>query len=76
MLKADGFDEAFIGIGERCGLSVYVYDQEKCIEILMKNMSREEAVEYFEYNTLGAFMGEGTPIFLRTMSFKEAEDES
>jgi hypothetical protein len=27
-------------------------------------MSEEEAVEYFEYNTQGAFVGEHTPVFL------------
>lgn len=26
-------------------------------------MSKEEAEEYFEYNTLGAWFGEGTPMF-------------
>ena len=32
----------------------------------MQNMSEEEAVEYFEYNTLGSYMGENTPVFVRT----------
>jgi len=27
-------------------------------------MSDEEAEEYFNFNTLGAWMGEGTPLFV------------
>jgi hypothetical protein len=27
-------------------------------------MSEEDAAEYFEYNTQGAFVGEHTPVFL------------
>ena len=27
-------------------------------------MTDEEAMEYFEFNVVGAWMGEGTPIFL------------
>jgi hypothetical protein len=27
-------------------------------------MSYEEAIEYFEYNVLGAYVGENTPIFI------------
>lgn len=42
-----------------------IYDANKGIQKLMDEdgMSEEEAVEYFEYNILGAYMGESTPIF-------------
>jgi len=41
----DGFDEAFIGHGERCNLSVVLYDAHKCIKILInEGMTEEEAV--------------------------------
>jgi hypothetical protein len=37
----------------------------KIIEILMEDgMDEEEAYEYYEYNILGAYMGETTPMFL------------
>lgn len=41
------------------------YDRDKCIEILMlrDHMSYETAVEFFEFNTIGAWMGENTPAF-------------
>lgn len=65
-LFADGFDEAIMGHGERCGLSVVVYNADKCLEILRENdgMTEDEAYEFFEYNVLGSYVGEKTPIFL------------
>jgi hypothetical protein len=41
-----------------------VYDRQKCIEILMRDMSEEDAHEYFEFNVIGAFVGENTPAFI------------
>lgn len=68
ILKADGFDDAILGLGRRCGQpDLLVYDVDKCVAILMKDgMTDEEAIEYFEFNVVGAWMGEGTPIFLYT----------
>jgi len=57
---------AIIGYVERAGMQPQILlDQEKCIEILVnEGMGREEAEEYFEFNTIGSFMGdEGTPCF-------------
>jgi hypothetical protein len=63
-LLADGFDEAIIGISQ-CNTPKAVYDTKKCIEILMNRdkMSEEEAVEFFQFNVVGSYMGEKTPIF-------------
>lgn len=64
-LFADGFDEALIGYVQRGAMMVALYDTRKCIEILItsEGMSEEEALEYFEYNILGAWVGDGTPAF-------------
>ena len=69
MLKADGFDEAIIGVGSRCGQpDIITYDVNKCIKILMdQGMTDEEAMEFFEFNVVGAWVGEETPIFVREM---------
>ena len=82
MMLANGLEDAFMGVAHRYGFSepVAAYDREKCIEILMRDGgTREEVEEYFEFNTLGAWVGEGTPIFVQTMDLKEAmewyEDE-
>ena len=73
MLLADGFDDAFIGVGRRCGQpTLAVYSVEQCIEILMKDGSTyEDAREYLEYNSIGSWVGENTPIWVEKKSLKE-----
>lgn len=61
IIIADGFDDAVIGI-ETSSLRL-IYSVSKCIEILSKDMDEEEAVEYFEYNVSGSYIGEHTPIW-------------
>jgi sRNA-binding carbon storage regulator CsrA len=61
LLIADGFNDAIIGIDEN-SLRI-IYSVTKCIEILMKDMSEEDALEYFSYNVSGAYVGEKTPIW-------------
>ncbi len=69
-LFADGFDEAVLGFVTRWNQpSVVVYDTDMIIKILMERdgMTYEDAVEYFEFNTAGAYVGESTPLFLRRL---------
>lgn len=73
MLVADGFDEAIIGITFGYGDQVVVYDWDKCIEILRKDMSHEDALEHMSYNVTGAYVGERTPQFVRFMDSIEEE---
>ena len=64
---ADGFEDAFLGICEVYGrLPTAVYDKDKCLEILVQRdgMTDEEAMEFFEFNVAGAWVGEGTPAYL------------
>jgi hypothetical protein len=61
LLIADGFDGAIIGIDETS--MRLIYSVSKCIEILSVEMTEEEAVEYFNFNVMGAYMGEKTPIW-------------
>jgi len=66
-LLADGFEDAVVGICERFGaVPVVAYDRDKCVDILIQRdgMTYEEAVEYFEFNVAGAYVGEGTPSYL------------
>ena len=69
IMLADGFDEALVGVGWSFDKSPSaVYDREKCIKIIMKDnkCNRDEAEDYFCYNVEGAYVGERTPIFLKT----------
>jgi hypothetical protein len=68
-LLCDGFDEAIIGMAERINLGpVVAYDVDKIIDIMVERdgMTYGEAIEYFDYNILGAWMGENTPVFITT----------
>jgi hypothetical protein len=65
---ADGFDDAIIGIVRRCGQpSIVGYDCDACVQILMDRdgMTHDEAVEFFEFNVLGAWAGDGTPAWIK-----------
>ncbi|NBW22003.1 MAG: hypothetical protein EBR82_80025 [Caulobacteraceae bacterium] len=73
ILLADGFDDAFIGIAENSnGKPVAVYSIDKCLSLLEKQFEDQEdaygdAVDYFEFNVRGAYIGEFTPIFVNTL---------
>tara|TARA_R110000823_G_scaffold253710_1_gene376137 strand:- start:114 stop:353 length:240 start_codon:yes stop_codon:yes gene_type:complete len=69
MLKADGYDEAIMGVVERCGQEqVLLYDTKKIIQILVDRdeMTHEEAEDFFVYNILGSWVGDETPAFFYT----------
>lgn len=61
------YADAFVGVTMD---DVAVYDYEKMVECLMKqdNISYEEAAEFIDYNTVGAYFGEKTPIIIRKLS--------
>jgi len=67
MLKADGLDDAIIGVGRRCGQpDLLVYDTDLVVKLLMdrEGWSQEDAVEWMEFNIVGGWHGEYTPIWL------------
>jgi len=69
----DGLEEAVVGTAERFNMSpVVAYDVEKILEIYMERdeMSYEEALEYFNYNTIGGWYGKATPVFIRKIETK------
>jgi len=66
MMVMDGYDDCIIGIAERCSdQNILAYDVAKIIKKLIKQgMDEEEAWEWFSFNQVGAYVGEGTPIFI------------
>lgn len=77
MIRALGLDDAIIGVGQRCGdVNVIVYDSQKIVDILVERdgMDREEAWEYFEFNILGAYVGESTPMYLLPLTLEQIEE--
>ena len=76
-MKVDGFDDCICGIVERYGMdSVLLYDTDTMIEKMITNngMDYEDAVEYFDFNVLGSYVGEYTPCYLSIPETKSPRD--
>ncbi len=66
-LTADGFDDAIIGVDVNSMRIVYSID--RCIDILiLEGMSMEDAIEYMDFNVIGSYVGEQSPIFIYTFN--------
>jgi hypothetical protein len=66
-MLADGFDEAILGMCIQFGSKpIVAYDYEKCIKTLIDRdgMERREALDYMEFNVVGAYVGLNTPVFI------------
>ena len=67
MMTADGFDEAIVGSITSYGRGETVlYSTQKIIEVMMERdgMTAEDAMEFFNFNILGSYNGNGMPAFL------------
>tara|TARA_R110000868_G_scaffold393191_1_gene664127 strand:- start:1788 stop:2054 length:267 start_codon:yes stop_codon:yes gene_type:complete len=66
ILKADGFDDCVLGYDYNWdGVIRLIYSVDKIIKKLVKKdkMDIDEAIEYFEFNMRGSYVGEKTPIW-------------
>ena len=70
-LLADGWDEAIIGTTDSwCsdGKRPFrvVYDAARIVDIMVARdgVTYEDAVEFFDFNIAGAYVGERTPVFV------------
>lgn len=71
------FEEAVIGIAHRFNMEPSVcYDMDKVIEIFCKQFAEDleddddphqMAVEWFEYNVIGAWISDTTPLYIKTL---------
>jgi len=69
VLLMDGYDDCIVGICTRFGqVPIVAYDKDKVIQKLCKDgMTYEEALEFFEYNQIGAYVGPTTPCFIESL---------
>jgi hypothetical protein len=59
------FDYAILGVAQKTdGNDVVVYDTVRVLQVLRRDMSYEDAVEYFDFNISCAYLGPRTPIYL------------
>ena len=72
VIRFDGLDEAVMGWCCRKGMAqpVLLYDRAKCVAALAVQFDADEdasaeemAIEFLEFNTFDAYLGEGTPAF-------------
>jgi hypothetical protein len=78
MLLATGFDEALLGVGQRCGQpDVAVYDIDLMVKVLTEGgMTEEDAWEHLDFNVLGGWVGEETPVFVRRATVEQVRAEA
>ena len=75
LVLADGLDHAFVGLVHRFNVlaPIACYDYDAVIAAFVaEGMTEEEANEHFEYNVIGAWVGERTPCYIRHMTVEEA----
>ena len=63
----DQLDKCIIGVtyyGDKV-----IYDVNLVLKSLMEDqgMTDEEALDWFEYNMVGSYMGDGTPVFMKAI---------
>jgi len=71
--EGDAYDEGFLGIGyQQHKGPLAIYDRDKCIDALAREFATSDsphdpytdAVEWFDFNTAGAWVGEQTPLVI------------
>ena len=65
-LTMDGYDDCIIGICTRFGQEpIVAYDRAMVLNKHMEEgMTYDEAVEFFEFNQIGSWVGDRTPCFI------------
>lgn len=79
MEPRSSYDACIVGVAQRFNSRFIVYDRECVMEVLRADMEPDpsadpdpdsdpdtEAEEYFSFNVIGAWVGEGTPAYLST----------
>ncbi|MBO7205689.1 MAG: hypothetical protein J6V08_04650 [Candidatus Methanomethylophilaceae archaeon] len=69
ILEGEEYDQAIVGISTDGKL---VYDYDELVNVLMEDMTPEEAMDYLDYNTLRAipYMGDKAPIIMRRIDWE------
>ena len=75
LLQDERYDSCIVGFATRAGgtLDAVCYDADDVISILITadGMTEEEAIEFFEFNIVGAWVGDKTPVFVYRDEFRE-----
>ena len=66
-MEQEYFDDAIIGVAtSSLGMMAVAYSEPKVIDLIIKHdrMTPDEAMEHYQFNILGAYVGENTPVFI------------
>jgi len=66
-VQAEGFESCLVGICYQFGrLPIACYDYDACIRLLVERdkMTHDGAIEFFDFNVIGASVGPSTPAFV------------
>lgn len=71
-LEPEYLDDAIIGLGQRINTAAIVYSEPCIIRLLQKHdgMTMDDAVEHFNFNIAGGWLGEASPIFVDNEVFE------
>jgi hypothetical protein len=78
--KIEGFDEAIIGVcmtwNNEALVERVVYDGNKILALLKSDgeMDDQEAQEYLDFNIIGAYMGDTTPVVMWPTTAEELNE--
>jgi len=77
LIVFDQIDDAIVGVGTINQVMCVIYDEASVINILTAEFDddREAAVEWFEYNISQAYVGEGTPVFMTSITTLEQQHD-
>lgn len=69
IMLADGLERALIGFTRDSPASRIraIYNYDRCVTALLKNnpeWDHDDAIEWLEYNVIGAYVGDTTPLFV------------
>ncbi len=65
VLFFDGQDTAIMGLSTCFQYTKVIYSYKKMLKNLEKHMTFEEAVEFFEFNVRGSYVGDNTPVIMQ-----------
>jgi hypothetical protein len=74
---SDLYDKHIVGVAYRFNVGpILAYDMRGVLRANVEmGMTTEEAEEFFSYNTLGSWVGEGTPMFIDASPGEPAGEE-
>ncbi len=69
LMYPTGYEDCILGVIESIGSGRKIVMSTKGIiqKLIDEGMTHEEAIEMFEYNIIGSYVGEGTPVYFTSV---------